>query len=93
MKMNTVVQQSSVAILLASAVACGGVGGDGVTAQPIDQTGVPGKSVAEHAASGERRAAAPGSPLDPLSADEINQVMRVLRGEHRISNVALVPQI
>lgn len=39
------------------------------------------------------RPPADGSPLDPLTADEINQVMAVLRGEHRISDAALVPQM
>ena len=39
------------------------------------------------------RPPANGSPLDPLTADEINQVMAVLRGEHRISDAALVPQM
>lgn len=93
MKMNAVVQQSSVAVLLASAVACGGVGGDDATGQAIDQARVPGTPVAERAAGGGMRSTAPSSPLDPLSADEINQVMRVLRAEHRISNGALVPQM
>ena len=39
------------------------------------------------------RPPADGTPLDPLTADEINQVMAVLRGEHQISDTALVPQM
>jgi primary-amine oxidase len=37
--------------------------------------------------------ASQGSPLDPLTADEIGQVMSVLRAEHRISPTALIPQM
>jgi len=93
MKTNAVVVNIVSVLLLAGAAACG---------QDVDASAVAAirsiasASLAEPPATGESassRAPSPGSPLDPLSADEINQVMSVLRAEHRISSGALVPSM
>lgn len=85
MKTNALVFQSVWALLLACAAACGQAGAD----RTPSATSSPSDEVTRSSAP----SAAQGSPLDPLSADEINQVMAVLRGEHRISAAALVPQM
>jgi primary-amine oxidase len=87
MKANALVVQSVAALLLAGAAACGQ---EVDASDPISPAEPPATSGATSRGS---RAPSPAqaSPLDPLSADEINQVMRVLRAERRISPSALIP--
>jgi len=79
------------AVWLACAASCGQAGEQAPPAQ-LDRAPPPG-SASEAAGARSSAALATGSPLDPLSADEIQQVTRVLRAEHRISATSLIPQM
>jgi primary-amine oxidase len=91
MKANALVVQSVSVLLLAGAAACGqevDAGAIGAV-RSVDRAS-PAAAPATSEAS-PAQAPAQGSPLDPLTADEIDQVMSVLRAEHRISPDALIP--
>jgi primary-amine oxidase len=89
MMMNASRRRTRVVLLLLSVAACGEVGDDGAgsSTEAIEDGPAAGSS------SARTSPGARGSPLDPLSADEIERVMTVLRDENRISPAALVPQM
>ena len=84
MKTNTLVHHLGALVWLTAAAACG-EGGD-------DPTILSARS-GDGASSGPGARSVQGTPIDPLTADEIDQVMVVLRTEQRISPAALIPQM
>ncbi len=98
MKMNALVCQSRVVLFLAGVAACGEAGEEGTpssarsleSARPAEPAG-PGEESSRR--SSGARSEGSESPLDPLSSEEIERVMSVLRSENRISPAAIIPQM
>jgi primary-amine oxidase len=91
---NGAMFRMSMAGLLVGAAGCGEIGDERAGAAPMSISGTsPGLQMGASRSSPAAASAAINSPLDPLTSDEIDQVMSVLRTENKISPTALIPQM